>query len=121
MKSADKLGIVVAISVVVIFVGIGFGVSNTTESQKINEAIDRPNIQQQSRDVDLSNQLIKSQNAKIRLIATDGVFSMDGYIAKLNEITALAEKYDAMVLVDDSHATGFVGKTLRSITRQLAQ
>jgi glycine C-acetyltransferase len=62
---------------------------------------------------DLEDQLIKSQNAKIRLIATDGVFSMDGYIAKLNEITALAEKYDAMVLVDDSHATGFVGKTGR--------
>ena len=62
---------------------------------------------------DLEGQLIKSQNAKIRLIATDGVFSMDGYIAKLNEITALAEKYDAMVLVDDSHATGFVGKTGR--------
>jgi len=62
---------------------------------------------------DLEGQLIKSQNAKIRLIATDGVFSMDGYIAKLNEITSLAEKYDAMVLVDDSHATGFVGKTGR--------
>ena len=62
---------------------------------------------------DLEGQLIKSQKAKIRLIATDGVFSMDGYIAKLNEITALAEKYDAMVLVDDSHATGFVGKTGR--------
>ena len=62
---------------------------------------------------DLECQLIKSQKAKIRLIATDGVFSMDGYIAKLNEITALAEKYDAMVLVDDSHATGFVGKTGR--------
>ena len=62
---------------------------------------------------DLEGQLIKSQNAKIRLIATDGVFSMDGYIAKLNEITALAEKYDAIVLVDDSHATGFVGKTGR--------
>lgn len=62
---------------------------------------------------DLEGQLIKSQNAKVRLIATDGVFSMDGYIAKLNEITALAEKYDAMVLVDDSHATGFVGKTGR--------
>lgn len=62
---------------------------------------------------DLEGQLIKSQKANIRLIATDGVFSMDGYIAKLNEITALAEKYDAMVLVDDSHATGFVGKTGR--------
>ncbi|MDP5957863.1 MAG: aminotransferase class I/II-fold pyridoxal phosphate-dependent enzyme, partial [Candidatus Marinimicrobia bacterium] len=45
--------------------------------------------------------------------ATDGVFSMDGFVAKLDEITSLAEKYDAMVMVDDSHATGFVGKTGR--------
>ncbi|MEE3302484.1 MAG: aminotransferase class I/II-fold pyridoxal phosphate-dependent enzyme, partial [Candidatus Neomarinimicrobiota bacterium] len=58
-------------------------------------------------------QLIKSQNAKIRLIATDGVFSMDGYIAKLDQITTLAEKYDAIVMVDDSHATGFIGETGR--------
>ncbi len=62
---------------------------------------------------DLEKQLIKSRNAKIRLIATDGVFSMDGYIAKLDQITALAEKYDAIVMVDDSHATGFIGKTGR--------
>ena len=54
-----------------------------------------------------------SQDARTRLIATDGVFSMDGYIAKLDQITALAEQYDALVMVDDSHATGFVGPTGR--------
>jgi glycine C-acetyltransferase len=47
------------------------------------------------------------------MIATDGVFSMDGYLAKLDAICDLAEKYDAMVMVDDSHATGFIGKTGR--------
>jgi glycine C-acetyltransferase len=47
------------------------------------------------------------------MIATDGVFSMDGYLAKLDVICDLAEKYDAMVMVDDSHATGFIGKTGR--------
>jgi len=47
------------------------------------------------------------------LIATDGAFSMDGYIAKLDEITELAERYDALVMVDDSHATGFMGPTGR--------
>ena len=62
---------------------------------------------------DLELQLKKTKRARLRLIATDGVFSMDGYIAKLDEITNLAEKYDAMVMVDDSHATGFIGKTGR--------
>ena len=62
---------------------------------------------------DLESQLKKTDKARLRLIATDGVFSMDGYIAKLNEITKLARKYDAMVMVDDSHATGFIGKTGR--------
>ena len=62
---------------------------------------------------DLEKQLRNAKDAKIRMIATDGVFSMDGYIAKLNEITDLAKKYDALVMVDDSHATGFVGKTGR--------
>jgi len=57
--------------------------------------------------------LQKTQDCRTRLIATDGVFSMDGYIAKLDEITALAERYDALVMVDDSHATGFMGKTGR--------
>ena len=62
---------------------------------------------------DLESQLKKTDKARLRLIATDGVFSMDGYIAKLNEITKLARKYDAMIMVDDSHATGFIGKTGR--------
>ena len=62
---------------------------------------------------ELENQLIKSQDAKLRLIATDGVFSMDGTIARLNDITKLAEKYNALVMVDDSHATGFIGNTGR--------
>ena len=62
---------------------------------------------------DLENKLIQAQNSRIRLIATDGVFSMDGYIAKLDQITQLAKKYDAMVMVDDSHATGFIGQTGR--------
>ena len=62
---------------------------------------------------DLEAKLIEAKNARIRLIATDGVFSMDGYIANLKGITDLAEKYNALVMVDDSHATGFVGKTGR--------
>jgi glycine C-acetyltransferase len=61
----------------------------------------------------LEEKLKEAQNARFRMIATDGAFSMDGDIAKLDEICALAEKYDAMVLVDDSHATGFIGKTGR--------
>jgi len=61
----------------------------------------------------LEEALQASQDCGIRLIATDGVFSMDGYIARLDEICALAEKYDALVMVDDSHATGFIGKTGR--------
>jgi glycine C-acetyltransferase len=57
--------------------------------------------------------LAETKDCRTRLVATDGVFSMDGYIAKLDQITELAEKYDAMVMVDDSHATGFVGETGR--------
>jgi len=60
---------------------------------------------------DLERQLKDTQNYKLRLIATDGVFSMDGDIAKLDEICDLADKYDALVMIDDSHATGFIGKT----------
>ena len=61
---------------------------------------------------DLEQQLIAADaaGARIKLITTDGVFSMDGYIAKLDEICALAEKYSALVHVDDCHATGFVGE-----------
>jgi len=58
---------------------------------------------------ELEQHLIESQGRRTRLISTDGVFSMDGYIAKLDEIVALKKKYDAMLMVDDSHATGFVG------------
>ena len=62
---------------------------------------------------DLEAQLQTAQDARFRLIATDGVFSMDGYIAPLREICDLAGKYDAMVMVDDSHAVGFVGENGR--------
>jgi glycine C-acetyltransferase len=62
---------------------------------------------------ELEKYLKDSQDARIRLIVTDGVFSMDGYIAKLKEICDLADKYDALVMVDDSHATGFMGETGR--------
>jgi glycine C-acetyltransferase len=61
----------------------------------------------------LEQELQATQDCRSRLIATDGAFSMDGYIAKLDEITALAARYDAMVMVDDSHATGFLGPTGR--------
>ncbi len=57
--------------------------------------------------------LLKNSNHKIKLIATDGVFSMDGDIAKLNEICTIAERHQALVMVDDSHATGFFGATGR--------
>ncbi len=62
---------------------------------------------------ELESILKKTQKYKNRLITTDGVFSMDGYVAKLEEICLLAEKYDAIVHVDDSHATGFFGPTGR--------
>jgi glycine C-acetyltransferase len=62
---------------------------------------------------DLEAQLIKSQDQRNRVIVTDGVFSMDGYIAQLDKICDLAEKYDALVMVDDCHSTGFVGPTGR--------
>ncbi|WP_347251309.1 glycine C-acetyltransferase [Legionella sp.] len=62
---------------------------------------------------DLEAQLIAAKNARFRLIATDGVFSMDGIIANLPAICELANRYDAMVMVDDSHAVGFMGKTGR--------
>jgi glycine C-acetyltransferase len=62
---------------------------------------------------ELENCLKESQNAKYRLVVTDGVFSMDGDLAKLTEIVSLCEKYDALVMVDDSHASGYIGKTGR--------
>jgi glycine C-acetyltransferase len=60
---------------------------------------------------DLESKLKESAGARHRLIATDGVFSMDGYVAPLDAIVELAERYDALVMVDDSHAVGFVGPT----------
>lgn len=59
---------------------------------------------------ELEEILKKTQEKRFRMIATDGVFSMDGSVAKLKEICDLAEKYDALVMVDDSHATGFLGE-----------
>jgi glycine C-acetyltransferase len=62
---------------------------------------------------ELEDCLKKTQGKRLRMIATDGAFSMDGYLAKLDRICDLAEKYEALVMVDDSHATGFIGKTGR--------
>jgi len=62
---------------------------------------------------DLENQLKTSKNARLKLIVTDGVFSMDGDIAPLKAICTLADRYDAAVMVDDCHASGFLGKTGR--------
>jgi glycine C-acetyltransferase len=63
----------------------------------------------------LEQKLEEHQDKRARMIITDGVFSMDGDLAPLDEIVALAEKYNAMVFVDDSHATGFMGKTGRGV------
>src|SRR5262249_54641203 len=60
--------------------------------------------------VDLEAKLAEAKDARFRLIATDGVFSMDGIICNLRGVCDLAEKYDALVMVDDSHAVGFLGK-----------
>ncbi|MBK8366347.1 MAG: glycine C-acetyltransferase [Bacteroidetes bacterium] len=62
---------------------------------------------------DLEEQLIKAQAQRYRIIVTDGVFSMDGFVAPLDKICDLADKYNAMVMVDESHASGFIGKTGR--------
>src|SRR5207342_511403 len=62
---------------------------------------------------DLEAQLIAARDARRRLIVTDGVFSMDGYVAPLRAICDLAERHGALVMVDDSHAVGFVGPTGR--------
>jgi len=62
---------------------------------------------------DLEEQLKKAQAQRYRVIVTDGVFSMDGYVAPLDKICDLADKYHALVMVDESHATGFIGKTGR--------
>ncbi len=60
---------------------------------------------------DLEEQLKAAEGARFKIIVTDGVFSMDGYVAQLDKICDLAEKYDALVMVDECHATGFIGKT----------
>ncbi len=65
---------------------------------------------------DLEAKLKETQSARYRVIATDGAFSMDGSIAQLDKIVALAEKYDALVMVDDAHCTGVIGKTGRGST-----
>lgn len=62
---------------------------------------------------DLETQLKAAQAQRFRIIVTDGVFSMDGFVAPLDKICDLAEKYNALVMVDESHATGFIGKTGR--------
>jgi len=63
-----------------------------------------------NRDIeDLEHQLQEAKDARFRMVVTDGVFSMDGYMAPLPEICGLADRYDAMVMVDDSHAVGFIG------------
>jgi glycine C-acetyltransferase len=64
---------------------------------------------------DLESQLIKSQGLRNKIIVTDGVFSMDGDIAKMNEICDLADKYRAMVMTDECHSAGFIGKTGRGV------
>jgi glycine C-acetyltransferase len=63
----------------------------------------------------LEQKLQEHQDKRVRMIITDGVFSMDGDLAPLDEIVALSEKYNAMVFVDDSHASGFMGKTGRGV------
>lgn len=62
---------------------------------------------------DLEEKLKESQNARMRLIVTDGVFSMDGNVAPLKEIGQLADQYQSMIFIDECHATGFFGVTGR--------
>ena len=65
---------------------------------------------------DLEEQLKKAQEQRFRIIVTDGVFSMDGNVAPIDKIVELADKYDAMVMVDECHSAGVVGKTGRGVT-----
>jgi len=65
--------------------------------------------------LDLEQHLKEEKNARLKLIVTDGVFSMDGDIAPLDKICNIAKKYDALVFIDEAHATGFFGKTGRYV------
>lgn len=65
--------------------------------------------------LDLEQHLKEETNARLKLIVTDGVFSMDGDIAPLDKICNIAKKYDALVFIDEAHATGFFGKTGRYV------
>lgn len=67
---------------------------------------------------DLEKQLIEAQEQRFRIVVTDGVFSMDGNVAPMDEICRLAEKYDALVMVDECHSAGVVGPTGRGVTEQ---
>jgi glycine C-acetyltransferase len=67
----------------------------------------------------LEQALAATKHKRLRLVATDGVFSMDGYLAKLRDIVALVKKYDAMLMVDESHATGFIGPTGRGTPEEM--
>lgn len=69
---------------------------------------------------DLEEKLKEASSHRLRLIATDGVFSMDGTVAPLPEILSHAEKYDALTFVDDCHATGFFGDTGRFVEKELS-
>ena len=69
---------------------------------------------------ELEKLLQSSQSARLRMVVTDGVFSMDGNLAPLDRICALAERYDALVMVDDSHASGFIGRTGRGTPEHFA-
>ena len=99
-----------------------FGVEDAIISDELNHAsiIDGVRLckaqryrYKNSNMTDLEEKLKEAQAQRYRIIVTDGVFSMDGYIAKLDEICDLADKYDALVMVDDSHSTGFMGKNGR--------
>ena len=68
--------------------------------------------------IDLEDQLQKSLDSRFRVIVTDGVFSMDGNVAPIDEIVLLAEKYDALVMVDECHSAGVVGETGRGVTEK---
>jgi len=79
----------------------------------ISDELNHASIIDGVRMADLEDQLVEAREAKFKLIVTDGVFSMDGTIAQVDKICDLADRYEALVLVDDSHATGFIGATGR--------